>query len=121
MKILDKLRKILFPRRFTQRQHEKEQEQRQARWDKLAEEEYQVWQQGGKEAWLAWRKEQAEKRRKEERNLIEPAWMKELRKGAINPSGSALSSTLAGATESGTRMAAGRYGGAAQAVRYYFL
>lgn len=42
-----------------------------------------MWQQGGKEAWLAWRKEQAEKRREEERNLIEPAWMKELRKGAI--------------------------------------
>jgi hypothetical protein len=83
MKILTKLRKVLFPRRFAQRQQEKEQELRQARWGKLAEEEYQVWQQGGKEAWQAWRKEQAEKRREEERNLIEPAWMKELRKGAI--------------------------------------
>lgn len=83
MKTLDKLRKVLFPHRFALRQREKEQEQREARWDKLAEEEYQVWQQGGKEAWLAWRKEQAENRREEYRNLIEPAYMKELRKEAI--------------------------------------
>ena len=82
MKILDRLRKVLFPRRFAQRQREKEEKQRQAYWDELAEEEYQVWQQGGKEAWLAWRMEQAEKRREEDRNRIEPACIKELRKEA---------------------------------------
>ena len=82
MKTLDKLRKVLFPHRFALRQREKEQEQREARWDKLAEEEYQVWQQGGKEAWRAWRMEQAEKRREEERNRIEPAWMKTFRRNS---------------------------------------
>lgn len=113
MKTLDKLRKVLFPHRFALRQREKEQEQREARWDKLAEEEYQVWQQGGKEAWLAWRKEQAENRREEYRNLIEPAYMKELRKEAIIDT---VSASLAGAAESGTRMEEGRQGGATQGL-----
>ena len=42
-----------------------------------------MWLKGGKEAWLAWRKEQAEKRREEDRNRVEPEWMKELRRESL--------------------------------------
>jgi hypothetical protein len=82
MKILDKLYKLLFPRQASSRAWKEEQRERQAHWEKLAAEEYQVWQQGGKEAWRAWRMEQAEKRREEERNRIEPAWMKTFRRNS---------------------------------------
>ncbi len=81
MSLLNKLRKVMFPRNGSLRAWEQEQQLRQARWDKLAEEEYLVWLNGGKEAWQAWRMEQAEKRREEERN--QPEWMKEIVKGSL--------------------------------------
>ncbi len=82
IRLRDRLYKALFPRRFAQRQREQEQELSQARSDKLAEEEYEVWVKGGKEAWRAWSLEQAQKRREEDRNRIAPAYLKELRESA---------------------------------------
>jgi hypothetical protein len=69
------LYKVLFPRQFSNR----EQNRRQAHWDKLAEEEYLVWLAGGKEAWRAWRQEQTRKRIAAEKLLPQHVqdWMKE--------------------------------------------
>jgi hypothetical protein len=82
MSLLDKLYRVLSPRKAKSREREKEEELREAHWDRLAEEEYLVWQQGGKEAWRAWRMDQAEKRREEDENRLEPAYIQELRRNS---------------------------------------
>jgi hypothetical protein len=82
MSLMGTLYRMLLSRRAERRQREEEEDQREAYWDKLAEEEYLIWQKGGKKAWLAWRMEQAEKRREEDKNRIEPAYIKELRRNS---------------------------------------